>query len=100
MLRSTVVYHAALVDAMVCRKGMVCIHSTEHSKGHTHKPMLSFFLNLPPTPYHDPPTGRPLSPRDIFIVQDYVLMQGGTQNAWFYTYNEDLDHVRLFVCLG
>ena len=44
MLRSTVVYHAALVDAMVCRKGMMCIHSTGHSEGHTHKPMLSFFL--------------------------------------------------------
>ena len=35
------------------------------------------------------PFPRPITDRDIFIVQDYVLVDEG---KWFYTYNHDIDH--------
>ena len=38
--------------------------------------------------------GRPLSPRDVFIVQDYVLKKKGKENSWFFTLNHDVSHVR------
>ena len=34
---------------------------------------------------------RPLSKRDLFIVQDYVLVDGKTEQ-WLYTYNHTLNH--------
>ena len=48
--------------------------------------------------YTNPPRpSRPLTDRDVFIVQDYVRVtnrnDGGTSDAtWFYTYNHDVDH--------
>ncbi len=44
-----------------------------------------------------PRQNRPLTNRDIFIVQDYVRVtsdnDGGTNDeTWFYTYNHDVDH--------
>ena len=40
---------------------------------------------------------RPLSPRDFFIVQDYVLVKKNQDRPWFFTYNHDISHVR-FPC--
>ena len=48
--------------------------------------------------YTNPPRPRrPLTDRDVFIVQDYVRVtnrnDGGTSDeTWFYTYNHDVDH--------
>lgn len=50
----------------------------------------SLYTN-PPRPH------RPLTNRDLFIVQDYVRIksdntQGPSDETWFYTYNHDVDH--------
>ena len=40
------------------------------------------------SPYH-----RPLTDRDLFIVQEYVRVTSGNDGGtWFYTYNHDVDH--------
>ena len=43
-------------------------------------------------------SNRPLSPRDFFIVQDYVLVKNSEDRPWFFTYNHDVSHVR-FPCV-
>ena len=48
--------------------------------------------------YTNPPRPhRPLTDRDLFIVQDYVRVksdntQGPSDESWFYTYNHEVDH--------
>ena len=52
--------------------------------------LRSLYTN-PPRPH------RPLTDRDVFIVQDYVRVKsqndgGMSDETWFYTYNNDVDH--------
>lgn len=40
----------------------------------------------------------PLSPRDSFIVQDFLLRaQDGTEGKFIVTYNHDIEHVNFFA---
>ena len=67
-----------------------------------HPPIpLAHFLSLNRAVRHThklSTSNRPLSPRDFFIVQDYVLVKNSEERPWFFTYNHDISHVR-FPCV-
>ena len=50
-------------------------------------------LEIPLRTYANHLLNRPLTDRDIFVVQDYVRILGSDNgNRWFFTYNHDVDH--------
>ena len=40
----------------------------------------------------DVPFPWPLTPRYVYVVQDYVRVRGDGQQTWFFTYNQDVEH--------